>query len=215
MYNFRAIKIILDGEEVVLKPKILPETPEKGYICLDSTDNKLKYYNGTKWIILALLSIQKDDTNQIDDISIINFEGNVEVTDEGNGKATINITSEYNGPDLGILTFGKNLMAQDVYLYQVDGISSSLTGYRMAKNGTIKSISWQCRNDKTALQDGYIHIRKNYDSTNIASLSITEGQKGNHIVDVDVDFNEGDKLQAYIENGKVNSIIVVLEFKWR
>ena len=96
MYCLKAVKVIINGNIVQIIPKPLPENPQLGYLTLDSVDGKLKYYNGTDWIILEALKVQQDDSNEISDVYVLNFEGAVEVTNEGNGKVNILINSGQN-----------------------------------------------------------------------------------------------------------------------
>lgn len=121
------------------------------------------------------------------------------------------IFSEYG--ELGLLTFSKGGVSQDMYLYTDESIPSNICGYRMIRNGTIVGISWQ--GSKGANESGHVRIRKNSLMTNIASISIAYDQKGNHDGNLNVNFDAGDRIQAYIENGKVNDITVIIEIKWR
>ena len=56
---------------------------------------------------LPTREIQKDGINKLDNAEIFNFEGNVNITDEGNGKATINVPFGGNG------AFGSGFIYQD------------------------------------------------------------------------------------------------------
>jgi hypothetical protein len=52
-YRFKGKNIILDGSILKITPVELPETPELHQIVIDITDNKLKMWNGERWLILG------------------------------------------------------------------------------------------------------------------------------------------------------------------
>ena len=43
----------LVAESVLLTPMSEPLSPEEGMTYYDSTEKKMKYYNGTKWVIVS------------------------------------------------------------------------------------------------------------------------------------------------------------------
>ena len=47
--------VIIDGTEVILKPKALPQNPNNGHLAVDIADNKLKAWNSAKnrWLIVG------------------------------------------------------------------------------------------------------------------------------------------------------------------
>ena len=52
-YRFKGNKIILNAEELCVTPRPLPSTPDDGCLTVDQADNKLKVWNGSRWIILG------------------------------------------------------------------------------------------------------------------------------------------------------------------
>lgn len=52
-YRFKGPKIILNTEELCVTPKTLPSNPDDGCMMVDATDNKLKVWNGSRWIVLG------------------------------------------------------------------------------------------------------------------------------------------------------------------
>lgn len=54
-YKFKGQKVIINGQEQIILPGPLPESPVNGYFALDESDNKLKVWHEDKerWIILG------------------------------------------------------------------------------------------------------------------------------------------------------------------
>lgn len=98
----------------------------------------------------------------------------------------------------------------DEYLRQINGAVSSNNGWRMIRNGTITAISVQGNTDQTYT----IEIRKNDDVTVITSIMV-DNSEGNHDITIDVDFNEGDFLQCYLNGTDIEYPQVMLEIAWR
>lgn len=98
----------------------------------------------------------------------------------------------------------------DEYLRQNNGATSDNNGWRMIRNGTITAISVQCNADQTYT----VEIRKNDSTTVIASLDVDNSQ-GNHDATINVDFDEGDFLQCYLNGTSIDYPQVMLEIAWR
>lgn len=69
-YRFKGPKIILNTEELCVTPKTLPSNPDDGCTMVDATDNKLKVWNGSRWIVLG------DAVDISFDNSIAQLDGN-------------------------------------------------------------------------------------------------------------------------------------------
>lgn len=93
--------------------------------------------------------------------------------------------------------------------YIGDRPSTATTGYRMPRNGTITVVSIE--NDRTNTFD--LEIRRNGATVPIYSIAVT-ANTGAHDKLVNVDFNEGDYLQFYINNTSHNPVAWI-EFAWR
>lgn len=52
-HRLKGNKIIINAEETCIVPKPLPPNPDNGCITVDQTDNKLKCWDGSTWIILG------------------------------------------------------------------------------------------------------------------------------------------------------------------
>lgn len=96
------------------------------------------------------------------------------------------------------------------YLKQFNGADSDKNGWRMIRNGTITSITAQTDSDNTWV----LEIRKNDSVTPIATLNINN-TTGNHNTALDIDFDEGDYLQAYCNGEDVNRPETLIEIAWR
>jgi len=103
-----------------------------------------------------------------------------------------------------------NANVTNEYLRQVNGALSNNTGWRMIRNGTITAIAVQCNINQTYT----IEIRKNDAVAVIASLTVTNSQ-GNHDTTINVDFDEGDFLQCYLNGVSVDYPEVMVEIAWR
>lgn len=111
------------------------------------------------------------------------------------------------------ITFGRKGKTKNQYIDHIAGPSNN-SGYRLARNATIVSITGQL--DTADSCD--IRIRKNDDTiTNITSLNISS-DVGNSDITINTDLNSDDYLQSYVEtsgNIKVEDPLVVLEIAWR
>uniref|UniRef100_UPI00261A3E4D hypothetical protein n=1 Tax=uncultured Polaribacter sp. TaxID=174711 RepID=UPI00261A3E4D len=112
-----------------------------------------------------------------------------------------------------IIGWGANNGNSNIYLRQFNGTLSNLNGWRMIRNGTITTIRVQGGSNQTYT----IEIRKNDVTTAIASLDVTSAQ-GNHDTTINVDFEEGDYLQCYVNvtNGsRITYPQALIQIAWR
>jgi len=109
------------------------------------------------------------------------------------------------------LAFGKAGNAKNQYLYHLAGPSNN-SGYRLARNATVVSITAQL--DSSGTCD--IHIRSNDSITNLITLSLT-AQLGAQDTNIDYDFTAGDYLQAYLATTGAPSQdpLTIIEIAWR
>lgn len=110
------------------------------------------------------------------------------------------------------LNFGKRGLSRNQWLAFGTGVLySNNSGYRLARNATIVSITGQL--DASGSCD--IRLRKNDVASNIASLNINTAI-GNEDTSIDVNLDSSDYIQAYIENTNfVQDPVVVVEIAWR
>lgn len=104
---------------------------------------------------------------------------------------------------------GKSGKAKNVYLFTEDRLSMNKTGVRMARKGTITMISVQNSTSNTFT----LEVRRNGVLTSLASVVVTAAL-GNEDVSVNVDFNQGDLLQFYID-GTARDPHAWIEVAWR
>ena len=84
------------------------------------------------------------------------------------------------------------------------------SGWRMIRDGTITAITVQSNADQTYT----VEIRKN-DSVNMeTSLTVTNNQ-GNQNTAINIDFDEGDFLQCYLDGNSIDYPQVLIEIAWR
>lgn len=90
---------------------------------------------------------------------------------------------------------------------------SNLTGYKIPRNATITSLSVQTQN---SVADCTFYIRRNGVVTNLTSITLV-GQVSNVIDDLDIDLNNDDWLQVYLQvnSGNVDYPTLLLELAWR
>jgi predicted small secreted protein len=104
---------------------------------------------------------------------------------------------------------GKSGKVKNAYIFTEDGVNTQKTGIRMARKGTITMISVENSKSNTFT----LRVRKNGSVTNLASVAIVAGI-GAHDVAVDLNFNQGDLLQLYID-GTANDPHAWIEVAWR
>lgn len=96
------------------------------------------------------------------------------------------------------------------FLRQFNGALSSQNGWRMIRDGTITAVTAQSNRNQTWT----LEIRKNDSATVIASLTMSATQ-GNHDNTLNIDFNEGDFIQAYCNGISVDYPQALIEVAWR
>lgn len=104
---------------------------------------------------------------------------------------------------------GKSGKAKNVYLFTDDRVSMLKTGIRMARKGTITIAAIENSKSNTFT----LRIRRNGTTVNLASLSVVAGF-GAQDTSLDVNFNQGDLLQFYID-GTANDPHAWIEIAWR
>ncbi len=113
--------------------------------------------------------------------------------------------------DRTMIGWGMNsAITTNAYLRQFNGADSDNTGWRMLRNGTITGISAQSNNANTWT----VEIRKNDGLIPITALVITAAD-GNQDATLNVDFNEGEFLQAYCNGISVEYPEALIEIAWR
>ena len=119
--------------------------------------------------------------------------------------------SKWLSVDRNMIGWGRdNNNTTNQYLRQYDGARSNRTGWRTIRNGTITAITVQGNANQTYT----VQIRKNDATTVIASLAVA-GAQGNHNNTINVDFNEGDFLQCYLNGNSIDFPQVLIEVAWR
>jgi hypothetical protein len=98
--------------------------------------------------------------------------------------------------------------ATNTYLRGPNGIPSSLTGFRMARDGTIVSLFAQTADTETWT----LEIRKN--SSTISLLVITAAT-GNEDNTINVDFSQGDELKLFCNGSFIRAPVGGFEVAWR
>lgn len=103
--------------------------------------------------------------------------------------------------------------ARNTYLPYIDGQSFLSTGIRLPRNATIIGIVAQTRD----LETWTLHVRRNGDPTNIASL-VLNNTAGSQTTVLNVDVSSGDRIQLYAETTGLLGIRdpnVWVEIAWR
>lgn len=97
------------------------------------------------------------------------------------------------------------------YLRTFNGTPMNQTGVALPWDATlIGGAAMGSRNDQTWT----IRLRKNGSATNLASLTVTNAYE-NHIMTADIDFDEGDRVQIYMEGTNINYPQARLYFRRR
>lgn len=97
------------------------------------------------------------------------------------------------------------------YLRTFNGVPMNQTGVALPWDATlIGGVAMGARNDQTWT----IRLRKNDSATNIASLTVTNAYE-NHVTTADIDFDEGDRIQIYMEGTNINYPLARLYFRRR
>lgn len=93
----------------------------------------------------------------------------------------------------------------------IGSIISNKTDYNMMRNGTITAVSWN--SSSTAIQNGSIIIQKNY--TDLVLLPVVVGESDKIFNSLSYNFNQSEGLSCYVSGGKIDNIVVLIEFIWR
>jgi len=110
------------------------------------------------------------------------------------------------------LVFGRKGSSKNQFLnFGAGTLPSNNSGYRIARNATIVSITGQL--DGAGNCD--IRLRKNDAAANIASLNISAAI-GNQDTTININLNAGEYLQSYLDAAaSVEDPMVVVELAWR
>jgi hypothetical protein len=97
------------------------------------------------------------------------------------------------------LVFGRKGKSQNQYLnFGAGTLASNNSGYRLARNATIVSMTAQVDDNTTSTVD--VYVRKNDATANIATLTIGNGAIGASAVSTSVDILADEYLQGFIAN---------------
>ena len=119
--------------------------------------------------------------------------------------------SKWLSVDRSMVGWGRNSgNTSNQYLRQFNGALSNQNGWRMIRDGTITAITAQSNINQTWT----LEIRKNDSPTVIASILITNAQ-GDHDNTINIDFSEGDFLQAFCNGASVDYPQTLIEVAWR
>lgn len=99
-------------------------------------------------------------------------------------------------------------VVKDRYLKIAEVATQGEQGLRMSRAGTILGLSVKSRSTASY----FMEIRKNGIALTLVSMLVEGG--GTHSSDIDIDFNEGDHLQFYLD-GEAEHPIAQLELAWR
>jgi len=88
--------------------------------------------------------------------------------------------------------------------------TSNQTGDRLLRNATLVGIVAQTKGSETWT----VRVRKNGSATNLASLPISAAAGGGDST-LNIDFNAGDQVQAYIEGTSIDRPMIKLEIAYR
>jgi len=110
------------------------------------------------------------------------------------------------------MTFtGRNTATNKNEYLWIDRVNSMQAGMRLMRDSTLLGLSVEA-----AVAGTYtLRIRKNNSVTNLASLVVT-GATGLQDITLNVDFNQGDEVQAYLESSNnIETPVARLEFAYR
>lgn len=133
--------------------------------------------------------------------------------DEGRAWVYDEVRDKWLSTDRLSAISGRKGRCKNAYLRLIEGQASNLTGYRLPRNATITAVSAQTRDDETWT----LKIRKNDDPTDLYALAIS-GASGRHETSVDVDLDEGDRVQFFADTTGFFGIkdpFVWVEIAWR
>ncbi len=139
------------------------------------------------------------------------LSGQMFVADDGLLYAYDEVRAKWLSVDRTMFGWGRNTnTVTDEYLRQYNGTPSDNTGWRMIRDGTITAITVQT----DAAESCTIEIRKNDTVTIISSLTLTN-EEGRHDNTINIDFNEGDFLQCFLNGTDIDFPQVLIEIAWR
>lgn len=110
--------------------------------------------------------------------------------------------------DRATFVSGRRGASTNIYLRVPDTVASSVTGYRMLRDGTITGIWAQTESDGN---DWTFEVHRN--GSAIATLSVTTD--GNQATNINVDVSQGDELQFYCNGTAIPSPVGGIEVAWR
>ena len=105
-------------------------------------------------------------------------------------------------------TAGRRGSSSNIYLRVVGRVASSVTGYRMLRDGTITGLFAQSESNGN---NWTFEIHRN--GSAIATLSVTTD--GNQATNINVDVSQGDEIQFYCNGSVISSPVSGLEVAWR
>jgi hypothetical protein len=98
----------------------------------------------------------------------------------------------------------------NTYLYALDSVPTSVTGYRVLRNGTITGLVAQTSANSTWT----LQVRRNGVVTAIATLSLS-ATTGSQTTTTNVDVSQGDRLQLFASGSSIANPVAGLEIAWR
>ncbi|NER18612.1 hypothetical protein [Spongiivirga citrea] len=139
------------------------------------------------------------------------LSGQMFVANDGLLYAYDAVRTKWLSIDRTMFGWGRNdANTTDEYLRQYNGALSNNNGWRMIRDGTITAITVQT----DAAESCTIEIRKNDTTTIVSSLTLTN-EEGRHDNTINIDFNEGDFLQCFLNGTDINFPQVLIEIAWR
>jgi len=139
------------------------------------------------------------------------LSGQMFVANDGLLYAYDAVRTKWLSVDRTMFGWGRNdANTTDEYLRQYNGALSNNNGWRMIRDGTITAITVQT----DAAESCTIEIRKNDTTTIISSLTLTN-EEGRHDNTINIDFNEGDFLQCFLNGTDIDFPQVLIEIAWR
>ena len=161
---------------------------------------------------LAFISIANaQQVIVIDNKGTINTIRELRVGTDGLLYTYDNLRTKWLSVDRNLIGWGRNSQnTTDEYLRQFNGAQSNLNGWRMIRDGTITAITAQCNANQTYT----VEIRKNDSATVISSLAVSNA-KGNHDTTININFEEGDFLQCYLNGNSIDYPQVLIEIAWK
>lgn len=136
-------------------------------------------------------------------------EGNVEVKG-GVVYAYDDVRDKWLSIDRKLVSAGRRGNATNVYMRLTDLVASSQTGYRVLRDGTITGVFAQT----AGTESWTFEVRRNNNATPIVSLVITAAT-GDEAITTNVDVDQGDELQFFVNGTQIRSPVGGVELAWR